>query len=68
MHPLTNSLIRYPCFPDIDGVSLFHLTWTELLYYENLHYDAVVAVDSGKVSTDNPILTGSTSELINLCS
>ena len=67
MHPLTNSLIHYPCFPDIDGVSLLKPSHFELLYYENSHYDAVVAVDSGRVSTDNPILTGSTSELIDLC-
>ena len=39
MHPLTNSLIHYPCYPDIDGVSLLKPSHFELLYYENLHYD-----------------------------
>ena len=78
MHPLTNSLIHYPCLmemqitsgcllPDIDGFTLLKTSHFELLYYESLHYDAVVAVDSGRVSTDNPILIGSTSELIDLC-
>ena len=67
IHPLTNPLINYPCFPDIDGATLLKPSHFELLYYENSHYDAVVALDSGRVSTGNPILTGSTSELIDLC-
>ena len=67
IHPLTNSLIYYPCYPDIDEATPLKPSRFELLYYENLHYDAVVAVDSGRVSTDNPILTGSASELIDLC-
>ena len=67
IHPLTNSLIHYPCPPDIDVVTLLKPSHFELLYHENLHYDAVVAVHSGRVSTDKPILTGSDSETINLC-
>ena len=67
IHPLNNSLLRYPCFPDIDGVALLKPSHFALLYYGNFHYDAVVAADSGRVSTGNPILTGSTGELIDLC-
>ena len=67
IHPQTNSLMRYPSFPDIDGATLLNPSHFELLYYENFHYDAVVAADNGRVSTSNPILTGSTSELIDLC-
>ena len=67
IHPLNNSLLHYPCFLDIDGVALLKPSHFELLYYENFHYDAVVAADSGRVSTGNPILTGSTSKLIDWC-
>ena len=64
IHPLTNSLIHYPCPPNIDAVTLLKPSHFELLYHKNLHYDTVVAVHSGKVSTDKPILTGSDSETI----
>ena len=58
---LTDTL---PLPPDIDAVTLLKPSHFELLYHKNLHYDAVVAVHSGKVSTDKPILTGSDSETI----
>ena len=67
IYPLTNSQIYYPSLPDVDGVTLLQPSHFELLYHENFHYDAVVAAHCKIVSPDNPILTGSESEIINLC-
>ena len=49
---------RYPVFPDIDIEETGYLrpSHFELLYYQNYHYDAVVA----------PILTGTKNKLIDL--
>ena len=68
IHPLNNSSIRYPTFPDvdIDETSFLRPSHFELLYYQNYHYDAVVAMDTGTVCTDVPILTETKSELIIL--
>lgn len=69
IHPLNNASIRYPDFPDVDVEedNFLWLSHFELLYYHNYHYDAVVAVETGRVNTNVPILTGATnSELIYL--
>ena len=56
IHPLNNSSIHYPAFPyvDIDETNYLRPSHFELLYYQNYHYDAVVAMDTGCVSTDVP--------------
>ena len=68
IHPLNNSSIRYPVFPDIDIEETGYLrpSHFELLYYQNYHYDAVVAMDTGSESADIPILTGTKNKLIDL--
>ena len=68
IHPLNNSSIRYPVFPDMDIEETGYLrpSHFELLYYQNYHYDAVVAMDTGSVSADIPILTGTKNKLIDL--
>jgi len=69
IHPLNNTSIRYPDFPDVDVEedNFLRPSHFELLYYHNYHYDAVVAVETGRVNIDVPILTGATnSELIYL--
>ena len=38
----------------------------ELLYHTNYFYDTIVSVDTGRVCTDKPLLSGTTSELIKL--
>ena len=67
IHPLNNSSIRYPDYPDVDvdKSSFLRPSHFELLYHQNYHYDTVVAVDTGQV-TDAPILTGESGELIDL--
>ena len=68
IHPLHNSSIRYPAFPDvdIDETNYLRPSHFELLYYQNYHYDTAVAMDTGSISTDVPILNGTKKELIVL--
>ena len=68
IYPLNNSSVHYPAFPDVDvdETSFLRPSHFELLYHQNYHYDAVVAVNNGRVTTDVPILTGTISELIVL--
>lgn len=68
IHPLNNSSIRYPVFSDIDIEETGYLrpSHFELLYYQHYHYDAVVGMDTGSVSADIPILTGTKNKLIDL--
>lgn len=60
IHPLNNESIRYPDYPevDVDEKSFARPAHFELLYHQDYHYDAVVAQETGRVSTDAPILTG----------
>lgn len=67
IHPLNNSLLRYPDFPNMHKTELLKPSHFELLYYENLHYDAIVAADTGRVSLHTPVLTKNESQLIDLC-
>ena len=67
IHPLKNSLLRYPEFPDMHKTTLLKPSHFELLYYENLHYDAIVATDTGRVSLHKPVLIENSSQLIDLC-
>ena len=68
IHPLNNSSIHYPAFPyvDIDETNYLRPSHFELLYYQNYHYDAVVAMDTGSVSTDVPHFDWNKKELIVL--
>ena len=69
VHPLNRPQLRYPHFPDVpESIMLLKPSHFELLYYTNLHYDAVVAEDMGRVSLDHPILSGrsSVTEVIDL--
>ena len=47
IHPLNNPLLHYPDFPDMHQTVLLKPSHFELMYYENLHYDAIVAADTG---------------------
>ena len=60
IRPLNNESINFPDFPDVevDENSFVRPKHFELLYHQNYHYDAVVALGTGKMSTDAPILTG----------
>ena len=40
----------------------------ELMYYDNLHYDVVMSAVTDNVCTDQPILTGTESTIIDLTS
>ena len=68
IHPLNNSSIHYPAFPDVDIDETHYLrpSHFELLYYQNYHYAAVVAMDTGSVSTDVPHFDWNKKELIVL--
>ena len=56
-----------PEFPDIpEGVALQKPTHFELLYYDSLHYNAIVSVDTGRVCLDHPQLTNIHSEVVDL--
>ena len=67
IHPLKNSLLRYPEFPDMHKTTLLKLLHLKLLYYENLHCDAIVATDTGSVSLHKPVLIEDSCQLIDLC-
>ena len=59
--------MRMPEFPDIpEGVTLQMPMHFELLYYNSLHYNAIVSKDTGKVCLDLPQLTNTHSELLDL--
>ena len=51
-------MLRMSEFPDIpEGVTLQMPTHFELLYYDSLHYNAIVSKDTGRVCLDHPQLT-----------
>ena len=59
--------LKLPAFPQPnDSVTLLMLTHSELFYYDNYHYDAIVSSTTGKVSTTPPALSTSHSDLIYL--
>ena len=66
IYPLSNPTLKYPDFPDMEEPTLLRPPHFELLYHTNLHYDAIVSVDTGRVCTDQPVSLGTTSELIEL--
>ena len=69
VHPYKSSkhVLRMPEFPDIpEGVALQKPTHFELLYYDSLHYNAIVSVDTGRVCLDHPQLTNIHSEVVDL--
>ena len=69
VRPLNRPQLHYPHFPDVpESIMLQKPSHFELLYYTNLHYDAVVAEDTGRVSLDHPILSGrsSVTEVIDM--
>ena len=67
IYPLKDPRIRYPDFPDMQETTLLKPSHFELLYYENLHYDAIVAADTGRVSLHKPVLTETPNQIIDLC-
>lgn len=63
----TKKALKLPVFPEIsEHISLQMPTHFELLYYDSLHYDAIVSEDTGKVCVDVPQLSDNHSELIPL--
>ena len=69
VQPFTNTkkVLKLPVFPEISKlISLQMPTHFELLYYNSLHYDAIVSEDMGKVSVDVPELSDNHSELMQL--
>ena len=65
--PITN-LMKFPELPDVnDNVTLLKPDHFELLYHENSHYDAVMSVITN-VCSDQPVLTGRESTVIDLTS
>ena len=69
VHPykISKHVLRIPEFPDIpEGVTLQKPTYFELLYYDSLHYNAIVSIDTGKVCLDPPQPANTHSEPVNL--
>ena len=63
----TKRTLKLPVFPEIsEDISLKMPTHFELLYYESLHYDAIVSEDTGKVCTQVPELVDNHSEILHL--
>ena len=60
-------ILKMPEFPDIpEGVTLQKPTHFELLYYDSMHYNAIVSIHTGKACLEPPQLANTSSELINL--
>jgi len=66
VHPLQNPSLKFPYIPEMDECTLLRPEHFELLYHTNYHYDAIVSVETGRVCVDQPLLSGTTSELIQL--
>lgn len=61
------SPLKIPAFPQPnDNTTLLRPTHFELFYYDNSHYDAIVSILTGKVSTTPPPLPTSHSDLLDL--
>ena len=57
----TKKTLKLPVFPEISKhISLQMSTHFELLYYDSLHYDAIVSEDMEMVCVDVPELSGTT--------
>ena len=66
IQPVNHQDLRYPDIPEITQGMLLRPQHIELLYYEDYHYDAIVAADTGEVSFDEPVLTGIKGQLVDL--
>jgi len=66
VHPLNNPALKYPFIPEMEGCPLLRPQHFELMYYTNSHYDVIVSVDTERVCTDQPLLSGTISELIEI--
>ncbi|XP_065897260.1 uncharacterized protein [Dysidea avara] len=66
IYPLHNPTLKYPHIPEMEECALLRPTHFELLYYTNSHYDAIVSVDTGRVCIYQPLLSGESSELIEI--
>ena len=67
VHPYssTKQKLKLPEFPEVSkGVSLQMPTHFELLYYDSLHYDAIVCETTGRVCSTPPTLSYNHSRLV----
>ena len=59
--------LKLPVFPQPDdSITPLRPSHFELFYYDNCHYDAIVSITTGKVSTTPPTLSTSHSDLVDL--